>query len=224
MTFKKGDIILPKTKASRKDWLNALFHAAVVWQEEFNGRDDFRGIIAILTRSSTDVRTYMKVLEEAGIPSVVRAGPDLFSQPEILLLVSALSISADMGDYLGSQHDPKSMPNRIKSVLGCEPEPLAAFRAAATQIRDVLPFPESAEKRLLLAADMLCKRIVRKESCDKKEIESLRSEDLKKFLVHTKFSSKCFAICLACASANFGGSASPMREAISDMLRCLGNL
>src|SRR5690348_8763882 len=33
--------------------------------------------VAVLVRSSTDVRTYMQALEDAGIPCVVRAGPDL---------------------------------------------------------------------------------------------------------------------------------------------------
>jgi len=50
--------------------------------------------IALLVRSSTDVRTYMQALEDAGIPCVVRAGPDLFSQPETLLFVAALAITA----------------------------------------------------------------------------------------------------------------------------------
>lgn len=50
MTFKKGDIILPKTKVAQNDWLKGLYHAAVVWQDEFNGQDDFRGII--LTHSA----------------------------------------------------------------------------------------------------------------------------------------------------------------------------
>lgn len=138
--------------------------------------------VAILVRSSTDVRTYMKVLEEAGIPSVVRAGPDLFSQPEILLFVSALSISAGMDVYYGSDHNPKSMTKRIDSVLGCEPEPLSVFRAAADQIRQVLPFSKSSEERLLLAARMLHKRIVLDESCNKKSVESLRCKELKDFL------------------------------------------
>src|SRR5262249_6930939 len=54
-------------------------------------RDGERGItftdVAILMRSSTDARLYMRTLERAGIPAVVRAGPDLFSQPEVLLFL-----------------------------------------------------------------------------------------------------------------------------------------
>lgn len=138
--------------------------------------------IGILVRSSTDVRTYMQVLEKAGIPSVVRAGPDLFSQPEILLFISALSISADMDQYYGSDYNPKSMTKRIENVLGCDPKPQPVFRAAADQIRQALPFSKAAEDRLFLAATMLKKRIVDEESCDKKSVESLRSSELKDFL------------------------------------------
>src|ERR1035438_641327 len=58
--------------------------------------------IAILVRSSTDVRTYMETLEAAGIPSVVRAGPDLFSQPEVLFFIAALGLTAGQTEYFGS--------------------------------------------------------------------------------------------------------------------------
>lgn len=50
MVFKKGDIILPKTKVALDNWLKGLYHAAVVWQDEFNGRDDFIGLM--LTHSA----------------------------------------------------------------------------------------------------------------------------------------------------------------------------
>src|SRR6266853_189146 len=58
--------------------------------------------IAILVRSSTDVRTYMQALEAADIPCVVRAGPDLFSQPEVLFLLAAMAISAGIQEFVGS--------------------------------------------------------------------------------------------------------------------------
>lgn len=58
--------------------------------------------IAVLVRSSTDVRTYMQALEDSGIPCVVRAGPDLFSQPEVLLFVAALAITAGNKEFLGA--------------------------------------------------------------------------------------------------------------------------
>ena len=40
--------------------------------------------IAILVRSSTDVRSYQDALRTRGIPAVVRGGPDLFSQPRVV--------------------------------------------------------------------------------------------------------------------------------------------
>src|SRR5881394_1372463 len=91
--------------------------------------------IAVLVRSSTDVRTYMEGLETAGVPSIVRAGPDLFSQPEVLFLVAALVLSAGGADFYGSLFDPKSLPNRIRDVLNCDPNAQAVLKAAARVIR-----------------------------------------------------------------------------------------
>jgi len=91
--------------------------------------------VAILVRSASDVRTYMKTLEEAGIPSVVRAGPDLFSQPEVLFFVGALGLSAGIEEFYGSSIGNKSIPKRVAAVLQCEPKPSAVLRAAARQLR-----------------------------------------------------------------------------------------
>ena len=97
----------------------------------------YRGIalsdIAVLVRSSTDVRTYMQALEDAGVPCIVRAGPDLFSQPEVLLILGALAVSAGIEQFYGVS--PKSLPQRIQSVLQCPPEPNNVLRAAAKAIR-----------------------------------------------------------------------------------------
>lgn len=45
MNFKKGDIILPENQIGREDRLKGLYHAAVVWQDEFDGADNFVGVI-----------------------------------------------------------------------------------------------------------------------------------------------------------------------------------
>ncbi len=143
--------------------------------------------VAILVRSSTDVRTYMQVLERAGISSVVRAGPDLFSQPEILLIVSALSVSAGIDQYFGAGFNPKSLPNRIEKVLGCAPQPLEVYKAAAAALRaSKLIFPESAQARLLEAATLLHKRIVSEQSASPREVQEFRSAELRDFLVNKK--------------------------------------
>lgn len=45
MAFTKGDILLPSNKVAKKDWLNGLFHPAVVWDDAYDGNTDFRGIM-----------------------------------------------------------------------------------------------------------------------------------------------------------------------------------
>lgn len=45
MAFTKGDILLPSNKVAKKDWLNGLFHPAVVWDDNYDGNSDFRGIM-----------------------------------------------------------------------------------------------------------------------------------------------------------------------------------
>ena len=50
--------------------------------------------LAILLRASTNVRTYMQALEAAGIPCVVRAGPDLFSPAFFLSSASFAAFSS----------------------------------------------------------------------------------------------------------------------------------
>lgn len=116
--------------------------------------------IAVLVRSSTDVRTYMRALEDARIPCVVRAGPDLFSQPEILLFVAALAVTAGTEEFIGSWNNPKSLPCRIQSVLNCEPKPVAVLKRAAEVIRQSgLSFDTDAEDRLIYAAKTISRRI-----------------------------------------------------------------
>lgn len=143
--------------------------------------------IAILVRSSTDVRTYMETLEKAGVPSVVRAGPDLFSQPEVLLFIAAIAISAGVDKFYGASFNSKSLPNRLRNVLNCDPEPVPALHAAAAALRKAkLTFPRETEERLLAAATMLQQRIKAGESFDKNDVSNLRHEDLREFLTRRK--------------------------------------
>lgn len=143
--------------------------------------------IAILVRSSTDVRAYMEILEKAGVPSVVRAGPDLFSQPEVLLLVAAIAISAGVDEFYGAKFNPKSLPNRVYNVLRCDPKPLLILHAAAVALRDAnLTFPKAAEEGLLEAATMLQRRIKMGESFGLGKVKRFRSEELKEFLINKK--------------------------------------
>jgi ATP-dependent DNA helicase UvrD/PcrA len=138
--------------------------------------------VVIMVRSSTDVRTYMRVLEEAGIPSIVRAGPDLFSQPEILFFIGAFGITAEIDQFYGSSIGNKSLPKRIESVLACTPEPEAVLRAAARQLRtSQLAVSREVEDRMVLAASMIRDRINGK-SFHKGETRLLRTEGLRAFL------------------------------------------
>jgi DNA helicase II / ATP-dependent DNA helicase PcrA len=114
------------------------------------------GDIAVLTRSGTDARTYMTALEAAGIPAIFRGG-DLFSQPEVLLLIAVLSLMAGLDRYMGNR--PKSLAKRIQTTLGCEAEPQAVLMAAAAAVRAAgLPLPGDTEERLALAGELVQRR------------------------------------------------------------------
>jgi DNA helicase II / ATP-dependent DNA helicase PcrA len=146
----------------------------------------YRGLtlsdVAVLVRSSTDVRTYMRVLEEAGIPSIVRAGPDLFSQPEVLFFIGAIGITANIDEFWGSSIGNKSLPKRIEAVLECAPEPEAVLRAAARQLRmSNLSVSREVEERTVLAASMICDRISGK-SFHQSQTKILRTDGLRDFL------------------------------------------
>jgi DNA helicase-2/ATP-dependent DNA helicase PcrA len=139
--------------------------------------------IAVLVRSSTDVRTYMEALETAGLPSVVRAGPDLFSQPEVLLFLGALAITGGLKEFIGSEINPKSMPNRIAAVLGCVPNPEDVLKEAAKLLRrSGLAFDRKIEDRLLFAAKAIHLRIAEGKSFAADQVSDLRTPKLREFL------------------------------------------
>jgi DNA helicase II / ATP-dependent DNA helicase PcrA len=116
--------------------------------------------IAVLVRSSTSLRAYMRALESAGVPCIVRAGPDLFSQPEVLLVLGALGVTSGQDEFIGSEFNPKSMPNRIDEALGCNPKPEEVLKASARLLRQSgLAFDRNAEDRLLLAAEAIRRRV-----------------------------------------------------------------
>jgi ATP-dependent DNA helicase UvrD/PcrA len=139
--------------------------------------------IAVLVRSSTSVRVYMRALETAGVPCVVRAGPDLFSQPEVLLMLGALGVTSGQPEFIGSEFNPKSMPNRIKEVLGCQPTPEDVLKASARLLRQSgLAFDRNSEDRLLLAAEAIRRRVSEGHSYAAAQVAGLRSEALRQYL------------------------------------------
>ena len=139
--------------------------------------------IAVLVRSSTSVRTYMEALETAGIPAVVRAGPDLFSQPEVLFFLAALAITAGHEEFFGGKFNPKSMPGRIKDVLGCEPKPELVLKEAAKTLRHSgLAFDRAAEERVLFACKAINRRISTGTVLATDQVSALRTPELRVFL------------------------------------------
>ena len=159
--------------------------------------------IGLLVRSSTDVRTYMQALEDAGIPCVVRAGPDLFSQPEILLLLGALATTAGTEEFYGSPYNPKSLPMRIQSVLGCAPKPAVVLREAAKALRRTgLSFDRKTEDRLLLGSEAIFRRIKEQKILTTAQASGFRSPALRDFLtskneIRRLFPQKLFHMLLA---------------------------
>ena len=139
--------------------------------------------VGVLVRSSTDVRTYMQALEAAGIDCVVRAGPDLFSQPEVLFFLAALAIASDNDEFIGSPYNPKSLPKRIQSVLGCEPKPEHVLKEATKALRRTgLTLVRNAEDRLLLAAIAIKKRVTDGISLKSDDALTFRTPALREFL------------------------------------------
>lgn len=142
--------------------------------------------VAVLVRSATDVRVYMRTLEENGIPSVVRAGPDLFSQPEVLFLIGAIGITADIERFIGSSIDNKSLTRRIQAVLACDPVPEAVLRAAARELRaSSLVVSREVEDRIVLASALIRDRILERE-VDRRQIAVLRTPELREFLASNR--------------------------------------
>jgi DNA helicase-2/ATP-dependent DNA helicase PcrA len=171
-------------------------------------RDGDRGLaysdIAVLIRSSTDARTYMRALEDRGIPAVFRAGPDLFSQPEVLLFVAALARTAGIDRFVGGQYDQKSLPNRIDETLdGCSPEPEAVIHAAAEALREEgLSLADDVERRLLLVSDLLQRRISGEAPPAKESLRELHTADVVQWLrtgqqVRRVFPQRIFHLLLA---------------------------
>lgn len=129
-------------------------------------REGFRGLtfsdVAILVRSSSDIRSYQDALRSARIPTIVRGGPDLFSQPEVLLLLSALALCGGVDTfYEGAQWDGRTIPNRIRSLFGSIPiTPQSVIHNALVMLRDRgLNVIEDTESRLVLLSQAISHRL-----------------------------------------------------------------
>lgn len=178
------------TRTDEAAWIAATIKRLVNRETTMGARHDSsdgdRGIalsdVAVLLRSSKDARTYMTALRQAGIPAVVRAGPDLFSQPEVLLVVGILGLSAGMAKFLGGKQS-SSLPNRIKDVLGCDPTPDEVIQAASAVLRaEGLTLEKDVEDRLLLGGALLRERMSNDKRIDPARLEGLKSPELREFL------------------------------------------
>jgi DNA helicase-2/ATP-dependent DNA helicase PcrA len=178
-------------RTAEASWIAEAIRALVPTEAEGTIHDkkdgNLRGLalsdIAILLRASTEVRVYMRALEAVGIPCIVRSGPDLFSQPEVLLLVAALALTARMEEFFGSEFNPKSLPQRIDKVLECAAVPADVLRAAARTLRTSgLAFSREVEDRLLLAAQAIANRIEAGTTITANQAAAFRTPSLREFL------------------------------------------
>jgi DNA helicase-2/ATP-dependent DNA helicase PcrA len=204
------------TRDDEADWIadrvKRLVQAGTRTGAKHDAADGDRGLaytdIAILIRSSTDARTYMRALENVGIPAVFRAGPDLFSQPEVLLFLGVLAHMAGLDQFYGSQFNARSLPNRINDVLGCSPEPVAVIRAACDVLRnDGLPLATDTADRLILAGDLVHRRLDGGQPASREELAKLKTTRLAELAAGTRTVRRVFPqslFQLALAEADIG--------------------
>ncbi len=152
-----------------------------------DNRDSDRGLtysdIAVLLRSTNDARAYMMALRSRAIPAVVRAGPDLFSQPEVLLVAGVLGLSAGMERFLGGR-DKRSLPSRIDATLGCAAEPIPVIRAAAAQLRaEGVRLADDVEARVIAAGQAIHQRVSTKTRLRARDIRGIQTPKLREFLL-----------------------------------------
>src|SRR5262249_48279195 len=85
--------------------------------------------------------------------------------------------------FYGSEQNPKSLPNRIRAVLGCDPKPEAVLRSAAKLLRGSgLTFARAVEERVLFASKAIQRRIADGFSFTASAVVGLRTSKLRAFL------------------------------------------
>lgn len=115
--------------------------------------------VAVLVRGSSEISTYAAALRSRGIPAVVRGGADLFSQPEVLLFLSALSLASGSDAYFGGPRS-SSMPQRARAALDCDPDHSGVIEAALALLADRgLRIPGDAAPRILNLAQLISLRL-----------------------------------------------------------------
>ncbi len=178
------------SRADEADWIAQTIQQLVPAPDQgarHDSRDGDRGLrysdVAVLLRSTTDARTFMEALRSQGIPAIVRAGPDLFSQPEVLLVAGVLGLSAGLDRFMGGQ-DARSLPSRINATLGCPAEPLPVIDAAIAQLRsEGVHLAEDVEARIVAAGQAIHQRISTGNRLAAAEIGAIRTRSLRDFLL-----------------------------------------
>lgn len=127
-------------------------------------RSGVRGIsysdIAVMVRSATDMRTYQEILQSNGIPVVVKSGPGLFAQAEILLALSALANCTDMVEFFGVATNNTSLPGKIRTTLGCSANVLEVMKTAIEHLRaSGIPLQDNLFERLVTLTTAIRNRI-----------------------------------------------------------------
>src|SRR5581483_10620600 len=98
--------------------------------------------------------------------------------PEVLLFVAVMAEMAGIDKFLGASWG-NGLPNRISTVLGCDPEPKHVIEAACRVLRKKgLPITADAEDRLLLASRLIRQRISGSGNASSGELKKLRNKKL----------------------------------------------
>ena len=138
--------------------------------------------IALLVRASTEISAYSDALRARGIPAVVRGGADLFSQPEVILFLSALMLLAGTEEFSGGTQ-PSSMPQRVVRVLNCGPRHEDVIAAAIDLLRRRgLIIAGDAEVRLFNLCQLLNARLTEEGSIDQSGIRYVRAKAARTWL------------------------------------------
>lgn len=179
------------TRDGEAAWISRVIEQLVPTDEREVGAahgdgDRERGIsysdVAVLVRSSTDISTYQAALRTANIPAVVRGGADLFSQVEILLLLSALSLVAGTQEYFGGTQA-TSLPSRIRDVLGTTTQHAEVIPAAIENLKQRgLHIPDDAAERVITMAELLHRRITEDGPLNDSRTANIRNPDARKWI------------------------------------------
>lgn len=163
--------------------INGLVNVPANTGANHDDKAETRGIglkdIAILLRSSTDVRTYMNSLRNHNIPFIVKAGPDLFSQSEILLFFACLALTADLNQFMG---------RAITGLLGLHLNintftPENVIQAAGTDLVNRGVFQAGTADRLILLAKALSHKLYQDAPNPfASQFASLKSKDAVKYM------------------------------------------